>query len=195
MKTCSLPFAVSLLLFAAAALAASEPSHRLPRVVKTTSVVDGKVAPGEYAGGFSDEKTGIQVSWEADGENLHVALQSALRGWVAIGFGTGGMRGACMVIAFVDKQGRWIVEEQRGKALYRHSKEESPKLGAGVAGQIDGKTVMEFSLPLILSNGKTITASEPMPFILACHKSKTKLSKHSKATSASLVLETKTNSK
>ena len=194
MKTSSLLVVGSLLVLAGVARA-SEPAHRLPLVAKTTSMIDGRVAPGEYAGGFSDAKTGIQVSWEADGENLHVALQSALKGWVAIGFGTGGMRGACMVIAFVDKQGRWIVEEQRGKALYRHSKVEHPTLGAGVAGQIDGKTVMEFSLPLILSNGKTITASEPMPFILACHKSKTKLSKHSKATSASLVLETKTNSK
>ena len=161
----------------------------LPRSAGAKPSVDGRVAAGEYAAAFTDAKTGIRVSWQADTENVYVALESAMKGWVAMGLGARGMRNASMVLGFTDKQGRWVVEEQMGKALYRHAKVDSPKLIAGVAGHVEGKTVLEFALPRALSNGQTITAGEPMPFILACHKSKTKLSKHSNKTSALLVLQ------
>jgi hypothetical protein len=51
------------------------------------------------------------------------------------------------------------------------------------------RAVMEFSLPLAMSNGKTIQAGQAMPFVLAGHNSKTTLSKHSFRTYAYLKLE------
>jgi hypothetical protein len=163
----------------------------LPLVNGPTPSVDGRVAAGEYAATFTDVKTGLKVSWQADEQTMHVAIESGGRGWIAMGFGARGMRNTSMVLGFTDKQGRWAVEEQMGKAFYRHAKIETPKLVAGVAGVVEGKTVVEFALPRALSNGQTVTAGEPMPFILACHKSKTKLSKHSARGSAALVLQPK----
>jgi hypothetical protein len=173
----------------------SEAPHVLPLSAGAKPSVDGRVAAGEYAAAFADAKTGIKVSWQGDAQNIHVALESATKGWVAMGLGTRGMRNASMVLGFTDKQGRWVVEEQMGKALYRHSKVDKPKLVSGVAGHVEGRTVLEFVLPRALSNGQTITAGEVMPFIVACHKSKTKLSKHSKATSGLLVLQEKPGSR
>jgi hypothetical protein len=176
------------------ALLASDPAGAplvLPLVKGPTPSVDGRVAASEYATTFTDAKTGLKVSWQADDQKVHVAIENGGRGWIAMGFGARGMRGASMVLGFTDKQGRWVVEEQMGKALYRHAKIETPKLMAGVAGLVEGKTVLEFALPRALSNGQTVTAGESMPFILACHKSKTKLSKHSAKSSAMLVLQPK----
>jgi hypothetical protein len=181
------------------ALVAAQAEPEVPQVLPVSAgakpSIDGRVAAGEYATTFTDAKTGIRVSWQADTQNVYVALESAMKGWVAMGFGARGMRNASLVIGFTDKQGRWVVEEQMGKALYRHSKVANAKLVSGVAGHVEGKTVLEFVLPRSLSNGQTLTAGEPMPFILSCHKSKPKLSKHSKATSALLVLQEKPGSR
>jgi hypothetical protein len=175
----------------AASAAGQPPPHVLPVVTGQKPSVDGRVASGEYAATFTDAKTGITVSWQADAENVYVALQSAAQGWVAMGLGARGMRNASMVIGFTDKQGHWVVEEQMGKAFYRHSVIENPKLVSGVVGRVEGKTVLEFSLPRALSNGEKLTPDNPVPVLLAFHKSKTKLSKHSKASSALLVLREK----
>jgi len=188
-------FSLALLFALVTAQAEPEVPQVLPMSAGAKPSVDGRVAAGEYAAAFTDAKTGIRVSWQTDAQNVYVALESAMKGWVAMGFGARGMRNASMVIGSTDKQGQWVVEEQMGKALYRHSKVESPKLVSGVAGPVEGKTVLEFVLPRSLSNGQTLTAGEPMPFILSCHKSKTKLSKHSKATSALLVLQEKPGSR
>jgi hypothetical protein len=106
-----------------------------------------------------------------------------------MGFGHDGMWGATMVIGHVNPEGKWTVEEQRGKIFYGHGKEKNPRLAAGVAGIQNGHTVMEFSLPLALSNGKTIQAGQPLPFIIAGHNNKTTLTKHSFRTVGYLKLE------
>ena len=185
------PRLFGLMVISAVATSAAEPEapHVLPVAAGAKPSIDGRVAAGEYAAAFTDAHTGIKVSWQADAQNVYVALESATKGWVALGLGARGMRNASMVLGFTDKQGRWVVEEQMGKALYRHSKVDSAKLVSGVAGHVEGKTVLEFALPRALSNGQTLAAGKPMPFILACHTSKTKLSKHSKKTSTMLVLQ------
>ncbi len=191
MKRLLQPFGLVVVTVAVVAATGAPPEapHALPLTSGPTPSIDGRVAAGEYAATFTDAKTGVRVSWQADAQNIYVGLESTHPGWVAIGFGARGMRGASMVIGCTDKHGRWTVEEQMGKALYRHARVANPKLIAGVAGRVGGKTVIEFALPRALSNGQTIAAGEPMPFILACHKSKTKLCKHSKATRALLLLQ------
>lgn len=161
----------------------------VPVVGKSAAVIDGAVSANEYPATFTDPKTSVTVWWQADSANLYVALKSPGQGWLAIGLGADGMNGAAMVIAFQDGQGQWTVEEQLGKSLYRHSRAEPQKLISGKTAQADGHTVMEFSLPRRLSNGQSIAEGQPLPFLLAYHKDKPGLSKHSKKSSGTLVLK------
>jgi hypothetical protein len=163
--------------------------HVVPLTNKAKPTLDGSVATGEYAASFTDAKTGVTVSWQADGQNLYVGLQSPGSGWIAAGFGKKGMRGSSMVIGSADESSQWTVREDLGKAFYRHGPVEKPKLVGGKVGLKDGKTVMEFVLPLALSSGRTIEPGKPVPFTLALHSTKPRLSKHSKKMSAQLLLQ------
>jgi len=162
--------------------------QKIPVVARSQAKVDGVIAQGEYPSSFTDAKTGIIVHWQADSANLYCALQSPGQGWLSIGFGSGGMNGAVMIIAFKTADGEWAAEEHLGKAFFRHARAENPRLIAARAGIVDGHTTMEFCLPLSLSNGKTINSAGELPYILAYHQDKPQLSKHSKKSSGLLVL-------
>jgi hypothetical protein len=162
---------------------------QVPLVKKATVVIDGAATPDEYPATFTDPKTGITVWWQADSANIYAALKSPGRGWLAIGLGADGMSGAAMVIAYQTDQGQWTVEEQLGKPFFKHVRVEQTKLISGKATLAEGRTAMEFALPRRLNNGQTIADGQPMPFILAYHKDKSTLSKHSKKMSGTLVLK------
>jgi hypothetical protein len=170
------------------AFAGSTAVLKIPVIAGPSPAIDGAIGDKEYAASYTDPKTGITVSWQADSAALFCALRSPGAGWLAIGFGSGGMNGSDMLIAYVDSAGAWMVEEQMGKSFFRHSKVEQPKLIAGKAGLADGKTVMEFALPLALSNGKVISAAAAQPFILAYHADKITFSKHTKKSAGSMIL-------
>ena len=181
--------ALILLLLAPGLLFAGQKEvQKIPVVNRSEAKIDGVIAKGEYSASFTDAKTGIIVHWQADSANLYCALQSPGQGWLSIGFGSGGMNGAVMIIAFKTAGGEWAAEEHLGKAFFRHARAENPRLIAARAGIVDGHTVMEFCLPLSLSNGKTINRTGELPYILAYHQDKPQLSKHSKKTSGLLVL-------
>ena len=148
--------------------------------------VDGAIEPGEYRSSFVDRRTGIEVFWQADSHNLQVAMRSPGSGWLALGLGSAGMNGAVMIIGFQDGQGNWVVQEHLGKPFFRHAPAEKPRLVSGQARLVDGRLVMEFVLPLVLANGQAIAPGRELPFLLAYHKDKGKLSKHSKKSSGSL---------
>lgn len=183
-------FIVMLLVLAAAgAASANEPAvAKIPVVAGPAPVIDGTIGDGEYAGSYTDARTGIAVGWQADSAVLYGALRSPGAGWLAIGFGSGGMNGSDIVFAFVDGTGQWAVEEHLGKAFFRHVKIDKSMLIAGKAGLAGGRTVMEFALPLALSNGKAITGAAAQPFILAYHRNKTAFSKHTKKSGGSVIL-------
>ncbi|MDO9392246.1 MAG: DOMON domain-containing protein [bacterium] len=162
--------------------------QKIPVVARSEAKVDGVIAKGEYQSSFTDAKTGITVHWQADSANLYCALQSPGQGWLSIGLGSGGMNGAVMIIAYQTGEGAWAAEEHLGKAFFRHARAEKPRLIAARSGIVDGHTTMEFCLPLSLSNGKTINSAGELPYILAYHQDKPRLSKHSKKSSGLLVL-------
>jgi hypothetical protein len=181
---------ILLVLIAAGAAFAGDPQqpNKVPVVLAGPPAIDGAIGSKEYAASFTDPGTGIVVSWQADTANLYCALQSPGKGWLAIGFGSDGMSGADMAIAYTGADGTWIVEEQMGKSFFRHGKVDQPILLNGKAGLAGGKTVMEFAIPLALSNHKTISAAAALPFILAYHKDKTTFTKHTKRSSGAMVL-------
>jgi hypothetical protein len=162
--------------------------QKIPVVAQSQAKVDGVIAKGEYLSSFTDAKTGIIVHWQADSANLYCALQSPGQGWLSIGFGSGGMNGAVMIIAYQAGEGTWTAEEHLGKAFFKHARVEKPRIIAAKPGISDGHTVMEFCLPLSLSNGKAINSAGELPYILAYHQDKPRLSKHSKKSSGLLVL-------
>jgi len=186
-------FAITIILLAltaaGVALAGEPPPHKVPVVLAGAPAIDGTIGAKEYAASFTDPGTGIVVNWQADSAVLSCALQSPGQGWLAIGFGSDGMSGADMAIAYADTAGKWIVEEQMGKSFFRHGRVDKPILIAGKAGLAGGKTMMEFAIPLALTNGKIISAATPLPFILAYHKDKTTFSKHTKKSSGLMILD------
>ncbi len=168
-----------------------ETIHLLPQYDRCASTVDGKIDKDEYRNSFTDPATGIMVFWQADSANLQAALKSPGSGWLAIGLGSDKMNGADMVICFQDETGKWQVEEHLGKVFFRHAPVEKPRLVAGKAASIEGRTVLEFVMPLRLSTGKEIKPDSGIPFILAYHKDKVKFSKHTKKSANMLILSRK----
>jgi hypothetical protein len=165
-----------------------EKIYSLPQCDSCGSTVDGKIDKQEYQNYFTDPATGIMVFWQADSFNLQAALKSPGSGWLAIGLGSEKMNGADMVICFKDQDGKWQVEEHLGKAFFRHAPVEKPKLAAGKAATAEGRTILEFIMPLKLSNGQKIEPGKNFPFLLAYHKDRVKFSKHTKKSSNVLIM-------
>lgn len=176
-------------LTASAILGAAPLEIRLARVVQAQAKADGAIGQDEYSAKLKDPVTGIEVFASADSSVLHMALISPGSGWLAIGLGSTGMNGAVMVIAMKDAQGRWTVEQHLGKSLYRHSRVDKPNLVSRAAWQEGGKTCLEFSIPLQYAGGRRLAPGSPAQFILAYHKDKASLSKHTKKSSGTMVLE------
>lgn len=154
-----------------------------------TAVADGAIGQNEYGFKGKDPATGIEIYASADTVQLHIALKSPGSGWLAIGLGSSGMNGAVMAIAMKDAQGNWTVEQHLGKSLFRHSRVDKPNLISKAAWQEGGKTCLEFSIPLQYAGDKRLGPGSPAQFILAYHKDKGSLSKHTKKSSGILILE------
>jgi hypothetical protein len=151
-------------------LAAQDKSHGIPNLSQVNVAIDGQVKPGEYPTRFVNSQTGIGVSWVSDGTLLYLALESPAKGWVAIGFGAQKVRGTSMFIGYNDgKGGR--VDEHMGSWVSTHRPVDKPKL-VDFATSLGAKgVIVEFSIPLELSNGQVIAPGQPMPFVLSYHKS------------------------
>lgn len=183
------PLALLALLLAGSGLCPGEPLKvSLQRLPAAAAMADGVIGGDEYSFRKTDPATGIEVMASADSATLHIALKSPGSGWVALGLGSSGMNGAVIVIARAAGGGKWSVEQHLGKSLYRHSPVDKPNLISKAAWQEDGRTCMEFSIPLRFSGAKALAPGTPMPFILAYHKDRGTLSKHTRKSSGSIVL-------
>ena len=155
----------------AASLAAADKPHGIMNLKQADVKIDGKVKPGEYPSHFIDSYTGIGVSWVSDGKLLYAALESPGSGWVAIGFGNTKVRGTSMIIGYSDGAGG-AVDEHMGSWLSTHKSVEKPKLADFATSMGSRGTIIEFSIPLELSNGQVIVPGQPMPFVLAYNEKK-----------------------
>ncbi len=163
-------------------------THGIPNLSSVEVKMDGKLSEGEYPAVFTDSKTGIRVGWVSDGQLLYLALQSPHPGWVAIAFGNSKIRGSSMFIGY-HLSGGGRVDEHTGSWVSTHRPIDKPSLINFATGSAGKGTVIEFAMPLTLSNGQVIVPGQPMPFVLACHKTKTSFKgRPSIKSSASLVL-------
>ncbi len=156
---------------------------------EVSAKADGRLGQTEYAVKFTDPRTGIEIFGSADSVNLYLALRSPGSGWLALGLGASGMRGALMMIATQEAPGEWKVVQHQGQALYRHTPVKGPNLIAAAAWQEDSRTCMELVLPLKYAADKAVTAGQATPFIMAYHRNRPALSKHTQRSSGTIVLK------
>ncbi len=163
---------VAILLLAAAACAIGQDQpYSIPNLRKVDVRIDGRISPGEYPAHFTEPKTGIGVSWVSDGALLYVALENPGPGWVSIAFGSSKIRGTAMFIGYHDDAGG-RVDEHYGFFFSNHMPVEKPKLVDFATGKTLAGSIVEFSIPLQLSNGQTIAPGAPMPFVVALNSRK-----------------------
>lgn len=167
-KTAILLLVISL----ASVCRAQEKPHGILNLNTVSVKIDGKVDAAEYPTNFTDSKTGIAVSWVSDGKLLYVALQSPSSGWVAIAFGNHKIRGTSMFIGYHTASGG-RVDEHTGSWISTHRPVDKPSLVNFATSSNSKGTLIEFSIPLQLSNGQVIVPGQPMSYVLAYHKKKT----------------------
>lgn len=161
---------LTIVILASFCRAQSKP-HGILNLTQASVKIDGQVGQDEYPTNFVDSKTGIGVSWVSDGKLLYVALQSPAKGWVAIAFGNSKIRGTSMFIGY-HKPGGGRVDEHVGSWVSTHKPIDKPSLVNFATGENAKGTVIEFAMPLTLSNGQVIVPGQPMPFVLAYHNKK-----------------------
>lgn len=111
-------------------------------------VVDGTVAPGEYAHSYTAENIGLTLRWSVVGDELWFAVQAPAQGWVAVGFGGDGplMMGADIVIGYADDAGA-RVRDNYAEGPASHSADETlggrDDLLASAVAEHPGGTVLE----------------------------------------------------
>jgi hypothetical protein len=114
-------------------------------------VVDGIIAPGEYA--HSATVADVLVYWANDDEVIHVGLISPGFGYVAIGFDPETvMLGANMILGAVESNGALTIRDDYGTGLIGHAPDvdrggTSDVLAAAGRESEEGTTV-EFTLAL-----------------------------------------------
>ena len=155
-----------ILLLPAGLCAAQDQPHTIPNLRAVQVRIDGRVSPGEYPARFVDAATGIGVSWVSDGTLLYVALENPGPGWAAIAFGSSKIRGTAMFIGYHDAAGG-KVDEHFGFFFSNHLPVQKPLLVDFATSATQNGSIIEFSIPLKLSNGQTITSGVAMPFVVA----------------------------
>ena len=121
----------------------------IPRVDGQTVTVDGQVDPQEYAFTHQDERTGMTVYGQHDGESLYLGLVSPGHGWVSAGFNEPGrqrMDRASIVIGYVE-DGTAYLQDHIGVG-HGHNPKEQPAVEVFAISQDSGGTTLEFIYPL-----------------------------------------------
>lgn len=119
----------------------------IPFVNDSKVIIDGTIGDSEYKEGFTDKKTGIEVSWEHNGEQIIFGLQSPGTGWVALGIGDA-MLDSTMIIGGIDGNQQYCVD-LNGLADWVHHEDETSNILSCAASEDQDGTILEFSLPFI----------------------------------------------
>lgn len=150
---------------------AKDKPHGILNLARVDVRIDGRVSANEYPTRFIEPRTGIGVNWVSDGTLLYVALENPGPGWVAVAFGGSKIRGTAMFIGYPDDAGG-KVDEHSGFFFSNHMPVAKPRVVDFSASRTASGSLVEFSIPLALSNGQTIAPGVPMPFVVALNSRK-----------------------
>lgn len=96
---------------------------------------------------------GVSLDWERSGDRLIMTMSAETEGWVAVGFDPEKkMRGANILIGYVDEEGSVVLEDHYGHSQFNHRSDLS--LGGSrdieliEGSQENGITRIRFSIPL-----------------------------------------------
>jgi hypothetical protein len=122
-------------------------------VVRTSATlpsVDGTIKPGEYSGKV--DLVGVEVNWSTDKNALRIGLVSPGTGWVAIGLDPQLMMDKANMILGAVVDGAVVARDDVGTGLFSHGPDTSAggqdNLLAAAGREVDGKTILEFAIPL-----------------------------------------------
>ena len=127
----------------------TSPSPTPAAAVGGSPTLDGRIGEGEYAHGFRDETTGIELYWTVLGDQIYLALHSPGRGWVALALSPEGpmMQGGDIIIGYVSDDKLYIQDNYAdGPASHKADLElgGSDDLLEAAGFEDDGGTVIEF---------------------------------------------------
>ncbi len=109
----------------------------------TAPVIDGVSKPGEYA--TTVNKDGMTVSFTLTPDKIYAACVTPGDGWVSIGLGSSGMRGATMFIGYVDNSGKPIFAVKKWAWFSLRDYDGVSPISWAVATS-GGKTTLEIAL-------------------------------------------------
>jgi hypothetical protein len=122
-------------------------------VVRTSATlpsVDGTIKLGEYSGKV--DLVGVEVNWSTDKNALRIGLVSPGTGWVAIGLDPQLMMDKANMILGAVVDGAVVARDDVGTGLFSHGPDTSAggqdNLLAAAGREVDGKTILEFAIPL-----------------------------------------------
>lgn len=122
-------------------------------VVRTSAAlpsVDGTIKLGEYSGKV--DLVGVEVHWSTDKNALRIGLVSPGTGWVAIGLDPQVMMDKANIILGAVVNGAVVARDDVGTGLFTHGPDTSvggqDNLLAAAGREVDGKTILEFAIPL-----------------------------------------------
>lgn len=143
----------------------------IPLVAGTVVSVDGQVNPQKYAFVHQDERTGMTVYGQHDGENLYLALVSPGHGWVSAGFNQPGrqrMDGSSIVIGYVE-DGIAYLQDHTG-AEHGHNQKERPVVEVFAVIQDSEGTTMEFIYPFSSAGDTFLSPGHEFVLLVAYSK-------------------------
>ena len=137
-------------------------------------VVDGAIAPDEYAHQYTDKDIGMTVYWTVVGDEISLAARSPGHGWVAVGWGGEGplMQGFDIAIGYVDSAGSHFADNFADEPVAHHADTElggtADILQAAGSETKDG-TTFEWRRKLVTGDTLTDKPFHPgtMPVIVA----------------------------
>jgi len=154
--------------------------------------IDGVLAPGDYRNVLVDPATGLEVSWQNDGETIYVGLSAEVAGYVAIGFAPERrMEGANILIAAVS-DGELLIEDHFGTSQTGHSKDVASNVIQAAGTEEDGRTTVEFAYPLDTGaeDDKPLLPGSDVVIILAVHSSSDSLAtRHTSRSTTTITLD------
>jgi hypothetical protein len=156
-----------------------------PAAAAAAPVIDGAVAPGEYA--YTKDFGQLAFSMSRTADTLFLAVAGRTAGWVAVGTGSQRMDGATIFIGFVDKDGKVQLKPQVGQG---HSHSDTAQavadtVAASAMRESGGVTTLEIALK---SSAYVATGQDSLSLILAVGPDDSFSPRHSFRTALSVPL-------